>query len=138
MVLQIGFWRQKSWVPIRGHPSIPLVAPKWVLSPQIAPEVLSKFWPKTQLLRFWTIVQPFFNKYASVIPFWKAETKPSMVLKSIWMKSQWPMRNKLLKIGHKIFLSSMLQVGPKKFLLENVYFYILLKNKKENEWNGAP
>ena len=27
-VLQIGFWRQKPLVPIRGHPSITLVAPK--------------------------------------------------------------------------------------------------------------
>ena len=48
------------------------------------------------------------------------------------------MRNKLLEIGYKNFLSFQHHIRPKKFLLENVYFYILLRNKKENEWNGAP
>ena len=132
-------WLQKHEVQLREHSLIPLVAPEKVFRcPKKPPEDFAKFWPKIPLPTFYSIGGPFLHQYASVIPFWKAETKPSMVLMSIWMKSQWPMRNKLLKIGYKFFLSSKVQLRPKKFLLENVHFYILLRNKKENEWNGAP
>ena len=68
-------WPQKCEILWRGHPLIPLVAPKKVhRCPKKPPEDLAKFWLKMPLLTFWSIVGSFLHRYASVIPFWKAET----------------------------------------------------------------
>ena len=77
-------WPQKCEILWRGHPLIPLVSPKKVhRCPKKPPEDLAKFWLKMPLLTFWSIVGSFLHRYASVIPFWKAETLISMVLKQI-------------------------------------------------------
>ena len=68
-------WPQKREILLRGHPLIPLVAPKKVYRcPKKPPEDLAKFWLKMPLLTFWSIVGTFLHRYAIVIPFWKADT----------------------------------------------------------------
>ena len=71
---QFRFWPQNWILSIQGHSKIPCIE------------------------KFWAIKRSFFIWFSSFTPFWKVKTKPTKVLKFIWLKTQWGILKKMIGV----------------------------------------